>query len=292
MYRETILVLSHAVNRHKETLQTLKCRLREATYGLSMQVIALKTSLIKPDDDLVAALIQAVERQRLRLNDGDILAISSKAVASADGRIVKMKEVSVSKTAEELAKKHALEPEFVELVLREADKIYGGVEKAILTLKDNALAINAGVDHKNVPAGCAALLPLNPQRRAESLQEETKRRVGRDVGVLIVDSSVAPLRMGTRGVAIGVAGFKPIIDCRGERDLFQKPLLITRHAVADDLASVAHLVMGQAGESTPAALIRGAPVTIVRSASIDEMKISPDKCVYMKAFRASTEGMK
>jgi len=260
--------------------------------GLSMRVVALETSLIKPNDDLVAALIQAVERQGLKLNDGDILAISSKAVASADGRIVEMKEVSVSRRADELAKKHLLEPEFAELVLREADKVYGGVQKAILTLKDNALAINAGVDHKNVPAGCAALWPLDPQRRAESLREEIKRRVGRDVGVLLVDSSVAPLRMGTRGVALGVAGFKPIHDCRGERDLFQKPLLITRHAVADDLASTAHLVIGQAGESTPAALIRGAPVTLVGSASIDEMKISPDKCVYIKAFRVSTRGTK
>ncbi len=260
--------------------------------GSSMRVVALETSLIKPNDDLVAALIQAVERQGLKLNDGDILAISSKAVASADGRIVEMKEVSVSRRADKLAKKHLLEPEFAELVLREADKVYGGVEKAILTLKDNALAINAGVDHKNVPAGCAGLWPLDPQRRAESLREEIKKRVGRNVGVLLVDSSVAPLRMGTRGVALGVAGFKPMHDCRGERDLFQKPLLITRHAVADDLASTAHLVIGQAGESTPAALIRGAPVTFVESASIDEMKISPDKCVYIKAFRVSTRGTK
>ena len=252
-----------------------------------MQVLALKTPLIEPKDDLVAALIQAVEIQGLRLDDGDIFAISSKAVASADGRIVKMNTVSVSKRAEELAKKYSLEPEFVELVLGEADKVYGGVDRAILTLKDNALAINAGVDHKNVPADCAALWPSNPQRRAESLRKEIRRRVGKDVGVLLVDSSVAPLRMGTRGVAIGAAGFKPIEDHRGERDLFQKPLLITRHAVADDLASAAHLVMGQGSERTPAALIRGAPVTFVAGTNVDEMKISPDKCVYMRAFRVA-----
>jgi len=273
-------------------LQTLKCRLCETKYGLNMRVLALKTSLIKPNDDLLGALIRAVERQRLKLSDRDILAISSKVVASVDGRIVKMKTVSASRRAKELARKHLLEPEFVELVLREADEIYGGVEKAILALKDNALAINAGVDHKNAPADCAALWPLDPQRRAESLQEEIKRRAGRDVGVLIVDSSVAPLRMGTRGVALGVAGFKPMYDCRGERDLFGKPLLITRHAVADDLASAAHLMIGQAGESTPAVLIRGAPVTFVGSTSIDEMKISPDECVYMKTFRMSTRGTK
>jgi len=257
-----------------------------------MRVIALKTSLIKPKDDLVTILIRAVEDHGLKLKDGDILVIASKAVASADGRIVKMKTVSVSRKAEELAKKYLLEPEFAELVLREADKIYGGVEKAILTLKEDALAINAGVDHKNVPAGCAALWPSDPQRRAESLQKEIKRRVGRNVGVLLIDSSVAPLRMGTRGVALGVAGFKPIDDRRGEKDLFQKPLLITRHAVADDLASAAHLVIGQASERTPAVLIRGAPVNFVGSTNIDEMKISPDECVYMKAFRASTKGMR
>jgi len=254
-----------------------------------MQVLPLKTSLIKPNDDLVTILIEAVKRQGLKLKDEDILAISSKAVASADGRIVKMKTVAVSKKAEELARKHLLEPEFVELVLREANRSYGGVEKAILTLKDNALAINAGVDHKNVPAGCAALWPSNPQRRAESLHKEIRRRTGKDVGVLLVDSSVAPLRIGTRGVAIGVAGFKPTKDCRGERDLFQKPLLITRHAVADDLASAAHLVMGQAGERTPVALVRGAPAIFVENTSIDEMKISPDKCVYTAAFHVSTD---
>ncbi len=249
-----------------------------------MQVFALKTPLIEPRSDLVAALIQAVELQGLKLDDEDILAISSKAVASADGRIVKMKTVSVSRRAEELAREYSLEPEFVELVLWEADKIYGGVERAILALKDDALAINAGVDHKNAPKGSAALWPSNPQRRAESLQREIKRRVGKNVGVLLVDSSVSPLRIGTRGVAIGVAGFKPIEDHRGKRDLFQKPILITRHAVADDLASTAHLVMGQASERTPAALIRGAPITFVVRTNISEMKISPDKCVYMKAF--------
>jgi coenzyme F420-0:L-glutamate ligase/coenzyme F420-1:gamma-L-glutamate ligase len=249
-----------------------------------MFVTQLKTPLIKPKDKLVDILIEAVRRHGLKLEDGDILAISSKAVALADGRAVKMETVLASIKAKKLARRHSLEPEFVELVLREADKTYGGVEKAILTLKDNTLVINAGVDHKNVPNNCAVPWPLDPQGRAESLREEIKRRVDRNVGILLVDSSVAPLRIGTRGVALGVAGFKPVIDRRGERDLFQKPLLITRHAVADDLASTAHLVIGQADERTPAVLIRGAPVTFFEGASIEEIKIAPEKCVYMRGF--------
>lgn len=249
-----------------------------------MFVTQLKTPLIKPKDNLVEILIEAIRRHGLKLEDGDILAIASKAVALADGRAVKMKTVLASRKAEEMARKHCLEPEFVEMVLREADKTYGGVEKAILTLKDNTLVINAGVDHKNVPHNCAVLWPLDPQGRAESLREEIKQRADRNVGILIVDSIVSPLRIGTRGVALGIAGFKPVNDHRGERDLFQKPLLITRHAVADDLASTAHLVIGQANERTPAVLIRGAPVTFFEGTSIEEIKIAPEKCVYMRVF--------
>ena len=119
--------------------------------------------------------------------------------------------------------------------------------------------------------------------------EETKRRTGKKVGILLLDSSVAPLRLGIRGVALGVAGFRPVEDYRGRRDLFQKTLVITRHAVADDLAAAAHLVIGQAGEGTPAVLIRGAPVTFARTASMDDMKIPPNECVYMKALHVTIE---
>jgi len=249
-----------------------------------MQIFAIKTPLIKPKDDLVTILLQALQRESLELENKDVLAISSKAVASADARIMELKTISPSRRAVELAKKYSLEPEFAELVWREADHVYGGVEKAILTLKNDVLTVNAGVDHKNAPAGFAAVWPSNPQRRAEQIRKEVRKRIGKDVGILIIDSAVAPLRMGTRGVAVGVAGFKPVKDCRGQEDLFKKPLLITRHAVADDLASAAHLVMGEADEATPAALIRGAPVTFAESVHSEEMIIDPDECVYMKSF--------
>jgi len=249
-----------------------------------MQIFAIKTPLIKPKDDLVTILLQALQRGSLELENRDVLAISSKAVASADGRVVELKAISPSRRAGELAKKYSLEPEFAELVLREADHVYGGVEKAILTLKNDVLTVNAGIDHKNVPAGFVSVWPLNPQRRAEQIRKEVRKRTGKDVGILITDSTVAPLRMGTRGMAIGVAGFKPVKDCRGQKDLFKKPLLITRHAVADDLASAAHLVMGEADEATPVALIRGTPVTFAKSARSEEMKIDPEKCVYMKSL--------
>jgi len=262
----------------------VKHKIVQAFAVVYMQIFAIKTPLIKPKDDLVTVLLETLQRKSLELENRDVLAISSKAVASGDGRVVELKTISPSRRAVELAKKYSLEPEFAELVWREADRIYGGVEKTILTLKNSVLTVNAGVDHKNVPAGFAAVWPLNPQRRAEQIRKEIKKQTGKDVGILIIDSTVAPLRMGTRGMAIGVAGFKPVKDCRWQKDLFKKPLLITRHAVADDLASAAHLVMGEADEATPVALIRGAPVTFVESVCSEEMKIDPEGCVYMKPF--------
>ncbi len=249
-----------------------------------MQIFAIKTPLIKPKDDLVTVLLEALQKESLELENRDVLAISSKAVASADGRLIELKTISPSRRALELARKHFLEPEFAELVRREADHVYGGVEKAILTLKNDVLTVNAGVDHKNAPAGFVSVWPSNPQRRAEQIRKEIWKRTGKDVGILIIDSAVAPLRLGTRGMAIGVAGFKPMKDCRGQKDLFKKPLLITRHAVADDLASAAHLVMGEADEETPAALIREAPVTFAERVRSEEMIIEPEECVYMKSF--------
>jgi F420-0:gamma-glutamyl ligase len=96
---------------------------------------------------------------------------------------------------------------------------------------------------------------------------------------------VAPLRLGTRGLALAVAGFRPVRDNRGERDLFHKPLLITRHAVADDLASAAHLLMGETDERTPFVLIKDAPITLAEVSHRESMLIPFDECVYASSFK-------
>lgn len=251
-----------------------------------MQIFAIKSPLIKPKDDIVATLLQAIQKAALKLENKDIVALSSKAVASAEDRLVKLKSVKPSAKAKTLAGKFLLTPQFLELVLREADKIYGGVEKALLTLKDNVFTVNAGVDRKNAPIGFAAKWPSNPNRSAEKIRQELRRQSGKDVGVLIVDSTVTPLRMGTVGFALGAAGFKPVNDCRGDEDLFKKRLLITRHATADNLASAAHLMMGEGKERVPFVLIKRAPVSFVEKVDADEMKLSPDQCVYAKVFLA------
>lgn len=257
-----------------------------------MQVFAIKSPLIKPKDNLVNILLQATKKHNLKLENNDLIAISSKALATTQDQITKLNQIAPSQKAKTLAKKYSLEPEFAELILEEAEKIYGGTEKAVLTLKNGILTVNAGIDHKNAPKGYAALWPLNPQQQAEAIRREMRQRTRKKVGVLIVDSEVAPLRMGTRGLALAVAGFKPVKDCRSKRDLFQKPLLITRHAIADDLASTAHLLMGETNKKTPFILIKNAPVTFTEDqVSPKEMQIPPDKCVYASAFKISTTNL-
>ncbi|UCE96456.1 MAG: coenzyme F420-0:L-glutamate ligase [Candidatus Bathyarchaeota archaeon] len=253
-----------------------------------MQVHALKTPLIKPKDNIVNALLQAIEKHNLKLEEKDIIVIASKVLAIAQGRVIKLNQISESRKAKTLAQIYLLKPQFVELILHEAEQIYGGVEKAILTLKDGILTVNAGIDHKNAPADHAALWPLEPHQQAEDIRNRIKKKTGKNVGVLIMDSQVAPLRMGTRGLALAASGFKPVKDYRKEYDLFGKPLLITRHAIADDLASSAHLLMGESNEKIPFVLIKNAPVTFTdKRVSSEEMQIQFEKCVYTSALNIS-----
>ena len=103
--------------------------------------------------------------------------------------------------------------------------------------------------------------------------------------VLIIDSRTQPLRLGNVGMALGVAGFEPVADDRGKEDLFGNELRVTRRAIADNLASACTAVMGEADESTPAALIRDAPVEFVDdSFDSSEMWIAPVECMYMAIF--------
>jgi len=250
-----------------------------------MRLYAVKTRVIKTGDDPVQVILQSLREQKLKLEDNDILAVTSKIIAYTEDRLVKLSDVKPSDKAKKLAQQFSLQPEFAELILREADKIYGGVEKAVLTLKNGILTANAGIDNKNAPIGFAVLWPKNAEKWAMHIREEIKRKTGRKVAVLIVDSGLIPLRIGTVGLALAVAGFKPIKDCRKEKDIYGKPLVITRHAIADSLASAAHLLMGEAAEKTPIVLIKDASVDFDDGVYGPADMMMPFKeCIFMNAF--------
>ncbi|MGQ9623818.1 MAG: coenzyme F420-0:L-glutamate ligase [Candidatus Bathycorpusculaceae bacterium] len=250
-----------------------------------MRMYAVKTRLVKAGDNLADVILEALKKQNLLLENNDILVLTSKIVAHAKGRLVKLSEIKPSEKAKELAEKFSIQPEFAELILHEAEKVYGGVEKAILTLKNGVLTANAGIDNKNAPAGYVVLWPQNAKEVAKNVREEIKRKTGKAVAVLIVDSGLVPLRKGTVGIALAVAGFKPVKDCRGRRDLYGKKLVITQHAVADNLASAAHLLMGEAAEKIPIVLVKDAPVIFDDGAyGIEEMAMPHSKCIFMNTL--------
>jgi coenzyme F420-0:L-glutamate ligase len=225
-----------------------------------MELYALKTKLIKRGDDLVKVILGSLQSQNLRLENRDILAITSKVVSVTEGRSIKLSKVHPTRKAEKFARDFDLSPAFAQLVLDESEEIRGGVKKAVLTLKNGILTANAGIDNKNAPSDEVILWPKEPVRSAKQIREEILDKTGRKVGVLILDSGLVPLRIGTTGLALAVAGFKPIRDYREKKDLYDKKVQITRQAVADDVASAAHLLMGETVEMMPVVLVRGAPV--------------------------------
>jgi coenzyme F420-0:L-glutamate ligase/coenzyme F420-1:gamma-L-glutamate ligase len=250
----------------------------------TIEIYGIETGLIAPGDDVLDAILGAMGELGLEFRDGDVLAVATKAISMAMGALVELGDVEPSDEARELAEATSLEPEFVEVVLREADEVYGGVERALLTVKSGIMAVNAGVDHKNVGIGRAALWPPDPQAVADGIRMGALERTGRRIGVVLVDSRITPLRRGTIGLAVATSGFEPVEDCRGRRDIYGRPLRITWMALADDLACAAHLAMGETDRLIPAALIRGAPIRLGESADRGSAKIPPEDCVFMRAL--------
>lgn len=249
-----------------------------------LEVLGIKTDLIEVGDDIVDALKKGMTEEGLFLEDGDILVVSESAVATSEGSVVNLEEVSPSRLAYAMAEKYGKDPREMELILQESDEVVGGIPGVVLTMNNGFLYPNAGIDHSNAPPGHVVLFPKDPQRSAREIRK--KMANGKRIGVIIGDSRTHPLRLGCVGVALACNGLEPVEDARGQKDLFGRELKITRKAVADNLVSAAQVVMGEGGEGIPAAIIRGAPVLILDNASCEMPKIPPQECMYIGALQS------
>lgn len=249
-----------------------------------VEIIGLRLPIVSPGDDLVEKILKASEKLG-GIRNGDILVVSSKVVAMVEGRIIRLKGVQPSPRARALARRARIPASLAEIVMKEADEILGIGRGAILTLKRGSLCANAGVDLSNAPPGFAVLLPSDPNMAAEKIRDEIMKRSGSKVGVVISDSTVRPLRLGTVGHAIGYAGFEPVIDCRGSPDLFGRRMRITFISLADLLASAAELVMGETSERKPAVIIRGLRVRFTEHPKLSPI-VDRKRDLYYPIFRA------
>ena len=223
--------------------------------------------LIQPGDDLPGILLYAARSAGLDFQSGDVLVVAQKIVSKAEGRLVDLKTVIPSQQAEALASYSRKDPRLVELILSESSEVLRvRPDVIIVEHRGGFVCANAGIDQSNsaAPAGSnspgpwALLLPEDSDRSAQQLRAAIGDNTGAEIGVIISDSHGRAWRLGTVGVAIGVAGLHPLSDLRGQPDLAGRPLQTTDVGTADELAAAAGLLMGQAAEGTPAVIVRGA----------------------------------
>lgn len=237
--------------------------------------------------DLMTTLIDAVSASDERLQDGDVVAISSKYTAISQGRIISLDSIEVTPFAAELAERYSMNPKMAQLVVQEADHVFGGIPGFLLTYKDGILSPNAGIDRSNIPSGLAVLFPEQPYRTAADIRRALRDRLGVDVGVILTDSWLMPGRLGTSGVALATAGFKPIQDERGKRDLFGNPMQVTQRGIADSICQCAQLVMGERDEATPFAIVRNTGVEMGDfELDVDDVAIDWRMCIYVQSLTA------
>jgi coenzyme F420-0:L-glutamate ligase/coenzyme F420-1:gamma-L-glutamate ligase len=256
--------------------------MRDATLD-PVKVIAVESlPLIKKGDNLGKLILEAAEKQNTPVRENDVVVVTHVAVSKAEGNVVNLDDVSPSEQAVEIAQKVGKEPAMIEVILRETKEIVRiGPNSLITETKHGIVCANAGVDRSNVEGDRnVALLPANPDASAQTIREEIKRLSGCNVAVIVSDTHGRPLRMGEINVAIGVAGIKPIRDRRGEEDLFGYVLRVKQTCIADELASAAELVIGQAKEGIPAAIIRGYKYQPEENASARELTRPKDKDLF------------
>jgi coenzyme F420-0:L-glutamate ligase/coenzyme F420-1:gamma-L-glutamate ligase len=225
-----------------------------------IQIIPIKgLPLIKKGDKVAELICDAAEGQGTRIQNGDVIVITHVMISKAEGSVINLDEIEPSEFAKTIAEQTGKDPAIVEVVLRESKSIIRMGDNSLITeTKHGFFCANSGVDRSNVSGERnVALLPKNPDESAAGVRKKVKALTGNDVAVIVSDTHGRPLRDGEINVAIGVAGFKPIRDRRGEKDLYGYTLRIKRTAVADELASAAELVIGQANEGIPVAIIRG-----------------------------------
>jgi coenzyme F420-0:L-glutamate ligase/coenzyme F420-1:gamma-L-glutamate ligase len=224
--------------------------------------------LIQRGDDLAAIVLRGLRDAGLALEDGDVLVLAQKIVSKAEGRMVRLRDVTPSPRALELARQSGKDPRFCEVVLwdtRAVVRVRDGL--IIVETKHGWICANAGIDRSNVapPTGdkgeWVLRLPEDADRSARELRERLRAAASRDVGVIVNDTHGRAWRNGAVGVAIGVAGLPAVEDLRGRPDLFGYHLQVTTIGLADQIASAASLLQGQADEGRPIIHVRGVPMT-------------------------------
>jgi len=203
-----------------------------------MFVQAIKTRKFLPPKDNLWDLLSSIKN----LEENSVVAVTSKVVSIAEGRCIPVDKISKD-----------------ELAIKEADKYLpreaspGGW--ILHTIKNNMLIASSGVDESN-GANYYILWPKEPYSSAKKIWQFLRKRLNiKNLGVIITDSRLVPLRRGVVGIAISYFGFKPLKDYRGKKDIFGREFKMETSNLPDSLATAAVLEMGEGIEQQPLAII-------------------------------------
>jgi len=234
--------------------------------------------LIQPGDDLPALIVKAAEADGLALADGDVVVVAQKVVSKAEGRIVRLADVTPTPEAEELAGRTGRDARLCQLYLDESAAVTEVRGRHVVTVhRLGFTGTGAGVDMSNVAdraEGYAVLLPADPDASARAIRAGLRDLAGATVAVIVSDSFGSPVREGAIGAAIGIAGIRHAEQPQGDADLFGNPSTPMMNRV-DEIAGAASILMGQTAAARPVIVARGVPYTADEDASITRLLTPP-----------------
>ena len=219
---------------------------------------------IQKDDSIPKIIIEALDKNKLILEDMDILTIAQKIISKAEGQTVDLKTIQAGKEAIELALKLNKDPRKVQVVLNESKKVIRAFKhknqvEGTLICEHNLgfISANAGVDASNVAGSDnVLLLPKNPDESAKKIANALSFHYNKLIGVIITDTFGRPWRTGQVNVAIGLGNIPGSIHEKGNLDAYGKLLQVTQPAFADEVAAASGLVVQKANQ-TPVVVFQG-----------------------------------
>ncbi len=221
-----------------------------------MKIHAVKTDIFKENQNLADFIFKFIPQ----IKEGSIIAVSSKVTGLACGRTApKSQREKLIKTESDYYKKTAL---------------------CYFTIKSGMVMTNAGIDESNIKDKLV-LLPKDCYKTAADLRKTLIKKYGvKNLGIIITDSMILPLRAGIITAAVAYSGFKGVKDYRGVKDICGRKLKMTLVDIADTLAASAGLLMGEAAERCPLAIIEDAPVKFTAKTNPSEIKYPFEDDLY------------
>ena len=194
----------------------------------------------KKNDDLIKILTTTLKNNSETLLNGDVVIVTQKIISKIEDRAIDLKVTDINEVLKEESTQ----------ILRKRG------ETVIARTRHGFICANAGIDKSNIDKGYALLLPIDPNKTANTIRRKIKAEFDLDIAVIISDTFGRAWRKGQTNVAIGSSGIEPLTSYIGTTDSYGNDLMATEIAIIDELAGASELVMNKVDE-VPVAIIRG-----------------------------------